>query len=150
MEKWEAMQIHFRINTRTLLLEGNITQINNLLEKLKREKVNLLRNDLVWTMKSSSIITAQKEDASVVGMATLTYPRKLTARFGTLEDVVVDEKYQHFGIADELIRIALELAKEARMRYVMLTSSPEKVAAIALYLKHGFKMGETDCYYKNL
>ena len=64
-----------------------------------------------------------------------------------IEDLVVDESARGQGIASELIREALNIAKEFGANGVMLTSNVQRVAANKLYQKMGFKHWKTNVYF---
>ncbi|MGY0021561.1 GNAT family N-acetyltransferase [Streptomyces sp. cg35] len=74
----------------------------------------------------------------IVGTLTLVLfpvPSGVRAR---IEDVVVDSAARGQGVAAELTRRALELAREAGARTVDLTSRPDRAAANRLYERLGF------------
>ena len=63
-----------------------------------------------------------------------------------IHDVVVDGSARGNGIAEKLVRHALELAKKAGAKNVDLTSRPAREAANRLYPRVGFGRHETNLY----
>ena len=81
------------------------------------------------------------------GILTLICFRVPTGLHAHIEDLVVDESARGQGIASELTREALSIAKEFGANGVMLTSNPQRVAANKLYQKMGFKHWKTNVYF---
>lgn len=87
-----------------------------------------------------------KEDNQVVGMLTLaTFPVPTGIR-AWIEDVVVDDDARGAGVADALVKAALEEAERQGSRTVDLTSRPQREAANRLYVRLGFERRETNVY----
>jgi ribosomal protein S18 acetylase RimI-like enzyme len=63
-----------------------------------------------------------------------------------IHDVVVDASARGRGVAERLVRHALDLARASGARTVDLTSRPSRVAANRLYPRVGFKRHETNLY----
>ena len=63
-----------------------------------------------------------------------------------IEDVVVDESARGRGVAEALIRAALQHAAASGARTVDLTSRPSRVEAGRLYERTGFKLRDTRLY----
>ena len=102
--------------------------------------------------QSSTLLIARVSDekSSIVGMLTLAIYRVPTGIRSIIEDVVVDESMRRRGIAEALMRRAIELAREARASGVSLTSNSQRVAANHLYQSMGFKRRETNAYSYDL
>ncbi|MFI9508014.1 GNAT family N-acetyltransferase [Nocardia sp. NPDC052566] len=94
----------------------------------------------------STTLLLASSDEHIVGMLTLvTYaiPTGIRAR---IEDVVVDESARGKGIAFELTRAAVDIARRAGARTVDLTSRPEREAANRLYQRAGFTARDSVTY----
>jgi ribosomal protein S18 acetylase RimI-like enzyme len=87
-----------------------------------------------------------RSGGDVVGMLTLIVVRIPTGLVSHIEDVVVDERARGLGIGRALAAHALELAREAGVRHVNLTSRPSRAAANQLYQSIGFVPRETNVY----
>jgi ribosomal protein S18 acetylase RimI-like enzyme len=96
---------------------------------------------------STTLLLARDADTGeIAGMLTLlvfTVPSAVRAQ---IHDVVVDATARGHGIAEKLVRHALELAKEAGAKNVDLTSRPSREAANRLYPRVGFRRHETNLY----
>ncbi len=86
----------------------------------------------------------------VIGTVTLIPVHKLSGKKGSLEHLIVDEKYRGRGLGEKLMRHAIELAKTLNMETVFLTYEPDRVAAGSLYKKLGFKIKKTNFCYLHL
>jgi len=102
--------------------------------------------------QSSTLLIARVSDekSSIVGMLTLAIYRVPTGIRSIIEDVVVDESMRRRGIAEALMRRAIELAREARASGMSLTSNSQRAAANHLYQSMGFKRRETNAYSYDL
>src|ERR1044071_3413351 len=80
---------------------------------------------------SSRLLVAREERTSgdIVGILCLTVYRVPTGLRSIIEDVVVDENMRRRGIAEALVRQAIELAREAGAEGISLTSNPQREAA---------------------
>ena len=96
---------------------------------------------------STTLLLARDEDSGeIAGMLTLlvfTVPSAVRAQ---IHDVVVDGNSRGQGIAEKLVRHALDLAKDAGAKNVDLTSRPAREAANRLYPRVGFGRHETNLY----
>ena len=99
--------------------------------------------------ESSTLLIARYPDQNgeIFGMLTLTVYRVPTGIRSIVEDVVVDETMRRRGIAEALLRHAIDLARGAGANGVSLTSNPQREAANWLYLALGFKRRETNAYF---
>jgi GNAT superfamily N-acetyltransferase len=90
------------------------------------------------------------KDSEIAGILTLTVYRVPTGVRSIVEDVIVNEKMRRRGIAEALMRYAIELAREAGANGVALTSNPQRAAANQLYQAMGFQKRETNAYFYKL
>jgi len=102
--------------------------------------------------ESSTLLIARVPDEknTIVGMLTLAIYRVPTGIRSIVEDVVVDESMRRRGIAEALMRRAIELARGAGASGVSLTSNTQRAAANHLYQSMGFKRRETNAYSYDL
>ena len=87
------------------------------------------------------------ENSEIAGILTLVIYRVPTGVRCIVEDVVVDEKLRRRGIAEALLRHAIDIAREAGASGVALTSNPRREAANKLYQALGFQRRETNAYF---
>ena len=101
---------------------------------------------------SSTLLLARVPDEknAIVGILTLAIYRVPTGIRSIVEDVVVDESMRRRGIAEALMRRAIELAREAGAGGVSLTSNSRRAAANHLYQSIGLKLRETNAYSYDL
>jgi len=79
-------------------------------------------------------------------MGTMYIVRTLSASKACIEDVVVDEQSRGKGVGKFITQKLIELAKQQNVRYIDLTSKPERVAANELYKKLGFELRHTNAH----
>ena len=93
----------------------------------------------------NTLLVAKTEDDTVIGMLSLVIfplPSGLRAR---IEDVVVDEQYQGYGIGKQLNEVAIDIAKRRNVKSLDLTSHPERGAGV-FYENLGFEKRDTGVY----
>jgi ribosomal protein S18 acetylase RimI-like enzyme len=124
--------------------------LTRLIPQLKIASPRLTRDDVAALVSSDSVslLTARADaSAPILGMLTLIVYRVPTGVRARIEDVVVDESARGRGVAVELVRRALEIARAKGADGVALTSNPRREAANMLYQKVGFKRWETNVYF---
>ncbi len=99
---------------------------------------------------SASHLYLLEEEGRVVGMLTLGIYHSPTGSKAWIEDVVVDDACRGRGYGRALVAHAIEEAKRAGVKQLMLTSNPLRVAANQLYQAMGFQRKETNCYRMEL
>jgi len=111
-------------------------------------------DDLVNIVNSgnSILLVARFPDSSsqIVGMLTISIYRVPTGGRSIIEDLVVVTTQRNKGVAKELLLSAIEIAREAGVNGVSLTSNTGRVEANQLYLRMGFKKRETNAYFFEL
>jgi len=90
------------------------------------------------------------EKNTIAGMLTLVIYRVPTGIRSIIEDVVVDQVMRRQGIAEALMKRAIQIAREAGADSVSLTSNSQRAAANQLYQSMGFKRRETNAYIYEL
>jgi ribosomal protein S18 acetylase RimI-like enzyme len=125
--------------------------VNRLIPQLGLHKIALTRDELTALVKSesSTLWAARYPDATggIAGILTLAIYRVPTGLRSIVEDVVVDENLRRRGIAEALLSIAIEFARDAGVDGVALTSNPKREAANLLYQSLGFERRETNSYF---
>ena len=138
------------IETQATVTDELLDALTRLIPQLKISSPRLTRDDVAALVSSDSVtlLTARADaSARIVGMLTLIVYRVPTGVRARIEDVVVDESARGRGVAVELVRRALEIAREKGADGVALTSNPRREAANKLYQKVGFKRWETNVYF---
>ena len=102
--------------------------------------------------ETSTLWIARYPDHSgvIVGMLTLVVYYVPTGLRSIVEDVVVEQSMRRRGIAENLLRTALEFAQQAGANGVALTSNPQREAANLLYRSLGFSERATNSYFYKL
>ncbi|WKZ49808.1 MAG: GNAT family N-acetyltransferase [Anaerolineales bacterium] len=120
-----------------------------LIPQLKISSPRLTRDVLTALVSSdaSTLLAARDDSGQIVGALTLVVYRAPTGVRARIEDVVVDEAARGRGVAVELVRRALEIARQKGVDGVALTSNPRRESANRLYQKVGFKKWETNVYF---
>ena len=138
------------IETQATVTDELLDALTRLITQLKISSPRLTRDDVAALVSSDSVtlLTARADaSARIVGMLTLIVYRVPTGVRARIEDVVVDESARGRGVAVELVRRALEIAREKGADGVALTSNPRRETANKLYQKVGFKRWETNVYF---
>ncbi len=87
---------------------------------------------------------------TIVGMVTVINLYKVSGLKGSIEHLILDERYRGAGWGKKLIQEAMKIAKKAGMKDISLTCEPHRKAANALYKKIGFTAQDSIFYRKNL
>ena len=95
---------------------------------------------------ASTILIARSADGTIVGSMTLVMFAIPTGLRAWIEDVVVDGDARGMGVGQIINDRALEIAREAGVTTVDLTSRPSREAANRLYQRMGFVARETNVY----
>jgi ribosomal protein S18 acetylase RimI-like enzyme len=66
---------------------------------------------------------------------------------GQIHSIAVSPRYRGLGVADRLLRHALNRSRDLGARTISLEVRPENVEAVQLYLKHGFTKAESLANY---
>ena len=134
--------------------EELLDALERLIPQLSAHKAAPTQDELTKLVisESSSLLIARVPDekSGIVGMLALAIYRVPTGVRSIIEDVVVDETMRRRGIAEAMMRRAIELAQDAGADGVALTSNSQRVAANRLYQSMGFKRRETNAYYYDL
>lgn len=128
--------------------------IQRLIPQLSAHKASPTWDELTALVKSESstllIARHPDENSPIAGILALAIYRVPTGLRSIVEDVIVDEKIRRRGVAEALLRHAIDLARDAGTNGVALTSNPQREAANHLYQALGFERRETNAYFLRL
>ena len=112
------------------------------------------RDEIVSLIQSESstlwLARYPDQNGEITGVLTIAIYRVPTGLRSIVEDVVVHPDYRRLGIAQGLLRAAIQSAREAGANGVALTSNPKREAANLLYQSMGFERRETNSYFYRL
>ena len=86
------------------------------------------------------------DDDKIVGVVGLAETQFFTGNTGVLDELAVNPEYRRKGIASQLVKKLVEIAKEKRLSYVKLDTTAENDTANMLYEKVGFERKEDTTY----
>lgn len=131
----------------SILEQKDVDAVNRLMKQLSDSAQDINRNkltDILCQPNFRIIIFKDPGTDEVIGMASLYYYKAICAPLGIgkVEDVVIDKRYRGKGLGDLLVKYLISLSKSLKLQILELTSdpdNPERLPAIELYKKHGFK-----------
>ena len=101
-------------------------------------------------LAAQSHVLALYDGKNMIGTVTLIPLYKLSGVKGSIEHLIIDEKYRGRGLGKKLMLHAIATARKAGMKTLFLTSEPQRIVANILYKKLGFIQKETNYYFKHL
>jgi ribosomal protein S18 acetylase RimI-like enzyme len=127
---------------------NDVSALNRLLRQLNPDSLDIGFKNFSDIMQTSTIITLRdtNKDNVLVGMGMLLAIRKLYYSFGSIEEVVVDKSYRGLGLGKAIVKRLVNRGRYLGMKYIALTSSPDKIVANKLYQSIGFKIPRTNLY----
>lgn len=123
----------------------DLKQLNDLLKQLNPDLLPVKYEKVTAVMKRGKIITLRGEGV-LIGMGTLIPVEKLASFCGSIEDLVVDEKYRGNGFGRKILEELLRQGKKMKLKFVDLTSNPKRKIANNLYVSAGFERRKTNAY----
>ena len=133
--------------------DKDIKQVAHLLNQLSQHRGEFIYKGNIQKILEQNnfrlIIIKNPETEEIVAMASVHYSTTLRHPDfgkGMVEDVVVDERFRGMGLGDLLAKYVIATARILKIEKLELTSNPTRKAANELYLKHGFKQRDTNCY----
>jgi ribosomal protein S18 acetylase RimI-like enzyme len=128
--------------------------MQQLIPQLGKHKIPPTAEELEALIASEgcTVLVARDPQAGgrIIGTLCLNVYRVPTGIRSIVEDVVVDEGARRRGVAEALMRHAMDLAREAGASGVSLTSRPDREAANLLYQSMGFELRKTNAYHYKL
>ena len=138
------------------IYEDDVAEINSLLKQLspnESESINwetvqnVMKNATVFILRDHSPeILKEKPRGRIVGEGLLFHNWKFMFSTGSIDDVVVDEKYRGKGLGKILTYAMIEKAKKLGMKHIDCTSRPHRIVAHKLYEKAGFEKRDTNVF----
>ncbi len=135
----------------TRLSDKVLEDINLLLSQWYKKSYSIDPEYLTLVIKNNYLIALYDYDhGSIVGIVTLIKIPKLSGVKGSIEHLILDEKYRGQGLGEKLMVYAIDFAKSLGINTLFLTCESEREVANALYQKLGFNIKKTNFYYLNL
>jgi ribosomal protein S18 acetylase RimI-like enzyme len=124
---------------------------NRLVPQLTSNNPAPRREDLESLISTSTnvlLVARQSNQGSrIVGAGAVSAYRVPTGVRAIIEDVVVDASARGQGIGEALMTALVQAARALGAPGVTLTSNPAREAANRLYVRMGFQIRQTNCYY---
>lgn len=123
--------------------------VNRLLRQLSPKNSSIGMIELGEVVSHGGLIITVRDISNgnaLIGMGTLVPIRKLFSFCGTIEDVVVDKKYRGIGLGRKITTKLIEAGARLGMKFIDLTSRPQRERANKLYRSLGFKKRATNLY----
>ncbi len=139
----------FTIKKITEVNEKTISDVNRLLSEWSKNGYQISKEYFEMLVTNSHVLALYDEN-DIIGTVTLVSMHKLSGHKGSIEHLIVSEKYRGKGLGEKLMRHAVEYAKNLGMQKLCLTCEPGRVAANELYKKLGFKTKDTHFYQLTL
>ena len=125
--------------------QKDVDMVNVLMRQLDPTIRVIDFKEIKSVMKTGIVITLRNRGV-IIGMGMLVPIRKLAFFCANIEDVVVEEKYRGRGLGKKITKILLKKSKALGVKFVNLTSRPQRKIANHLYLSIGFKRRKTNVY----
>lgn len=124
-----------------------IEPIGRMLQQLTGTKTTFDEEQLRIIIRDMSCrLFVARSQGEVVGMFSLCTYSSPSMRKVWLEDVVVDSAARGRGIGRAMVAYAINFARQIAPCCLMLTSSPHRTEANALYRSMGFEPKQTNLY----
>ena len=124
-----------------------LVSLNDLMPQLSAGFGQLKRDDLETIVSSgASRLFMAREHGEYCGALTLVIFRIPSGLRAWIEDVVVSESSRGRGVGELLVKHAVTIAEQAKVKSIDLTSRATRAPAIALYRKLGFVDRETNVF----
>ncbi|MDO9231699.1 MAG: GNAT family N-acetyltransferase [bacterium] len=123
----------------------DMDEFNSLMAQILTHPKTIAYEHLLKVMQNGILFTARNK-GTLVGISTLAFAYKPSVFFGTIEEIVVDEKFRSQGIAKTLMNQMIQKAKEIGMDRIDLTSKPIREKANLFYASIGFEKRDTNVY----
>ena len=128
---------------------SELADVQKLVFQLTKKRLKTNWSSLKKVMQNEILLIA-RDRKKVIGLTVLSETWKPTAYAGTIEDMIVDEKYRGQGIGKKMLFLAIRKARKLKMTYLNLTTNASRIEANSLYQKIGFKVRETNAYKLDL
>ena len=129
----------------------SLKQLNGLFTQLSPDKSPMSFSYFKKLIANRDVFLAVVLDGkTIVGMGTLITAMSVANKFGLIEDVIVNEKFQGKGLGKSLMQYLINEGSKQKLAKLKLTSKKERIVANILYKKLGFVLKETNVYRMKL
>lgn len=136
------------ITIRPLQETDNEREIGQLFSQLTNGKTSSVSLDALLSSNTICVVMLDKD--KIIGFGSLApYYLPTVGEVGTIEDIIVSEKYRGQGLGQKLVEELIAIAKEKNLLKIKLTSNHQREAARNLYRKLGFEMKDTNVFVKD-
>lgn len=135
------------------ITETMVSTVADLMKQLSHSKrKKKISKDALCSVVTNpnTVILACIEHDTVIGIGSLFVINKLKGTYGYIEDMVVDDASRGKGVGTMILAGLIDEARRRGISTLELSARPERVAAHALYSKHGFVTKDTIVYQKTL
>ena len=135
-----------KIEQVTEATEELVATIERLLPQLTEARTPPTLEQLQDVVSKQTLLVARDDDGRILGTLTFVLYRVSSGVKGRIEDVIVDESARGGGIGEALVREGMQLANDAGVLMLELTSMPYRQEANRLYKRLGFVRKPTNVY----
>ena len=135
-----------KIEQVTEATEELVATIERLLPQLTEARTPPTLAQLQEVVSNQTLLVARGDDGAILGTLTFVLYRVSSGVKGRIEDVIVDESARGQGVGEALVREGMQLANEAGVLMLELTSMPYRQSANRLYKRLGFVRKPTNVY----
>ena len=140
------MESHFTIKKITRFNKKTLLGINKILLQWSKTGYQMTPEYFTSLITHSCVLVIYDKN-DIIGTVTLVRIYKLSGLKGTIEHLIISEKYRGKGLGEKLMRHAIDLAKKLHIEKLFLTCDLDRVAANSLYQKLGFKIEKNNFYF---
>lgn len=131
------------------LTDQAVNDLNKLVAQLSRHPRAMEREHYQRLLDEAALFVA-RDGERIVGCVEVVVDVVPSKVKGWLEELMVDDDYRGQGIARELVRMAVDYAREAGCVHLNLTSGDDRGVAHAVYEALGFYRRESAVYRLDL
>lgn len=128
--------------------KDDINSVNKLLRQFNPSALPITFKKIKEVMQFGIIITARNvsRENMLIGIGILIPMRKLLSFCGSIEEVIVDESYAGLELRKQITKDLILKGKDMGMKFVDLTSKPERQEVTWMYQSLGFEQRKTIPY----
>lgn len=136
----KTSELHYVELKKDMIDQQAVYDINELLPQLSTHppEEGIRADWLEQVFDAGTHVFAAFDGETIIGTVLLCPMVIFMGKKFWIEDVVTDEDYRGRGIAERLMEMAIQVAKEEGAKNINLTSKAAREAAHRLYLKLGF------------
>jgi len=141
---WNRRYIHYKMNTISTDILKTFYENNNktFYPELSVQVSSI--SDYIEKIKNNAEIFEAYDNDLLIGVVAI-YLNNLETKTGFITSVIIDKEYHKNGIGSELIKNAINYAKEKGFKKITLEVFSNNVLAIKLYSKNGFVKKAGNC-----